>query len=84
MTHDRASQIQLELFQSLKKKLSEEKDPDKRDMYQRMLTKVNAAVETASAVVGGLSTEDGTARRVTLSSFFLCICICVTGDIVCN
>lgn len=53
-------------------------------MYQRMLTKVTAAVETASAVVDGLSTEDGTARQVTLSSFSLYFCICVTGGNVCD
>lgn len=52
----------------MKKKLSEETDSDKRDMYQRMLTKVTTAIGTASAAVDGPSTLEDAARQVTLSS----------------
>lgn len=52
----------------MKKKLSEETDSDKQDMYQRMLTKVTTAIGTASAAVDGPSTLEDAARQVTLSS----------------
>jgi len=63
----------------LKKKLSEETDSDKRDMYQRMLTKVTTAIGTASAAVDGPSTLEDAARQVTLLGFYICIC-----DIACG